>query len=319
MTSGTICVVGCSGFVGSHVTAELLTRGFNVHGTLRDTSTDKTVWLKERILPLATDGASLTFFPFQAKDKDSIKAAAGGCSGIICCAGSPQQKPETIEIMEDLATNVSDAALELGIGAAVFTSSTGSTNPPGEEPPIKNEREHWSDSVTQLAAKKYAAAAKTKYDRIILEKMEASDGRLRSVTINPSMIAGPCFQPEPVTSLRSFAAIIKGERMSDKVPNSSMSMIDVRDLAKMHVAALLSEHASGRYFGVKQSWHWRDILGALSDIVPEYTPPIIDLNTKAVTPTQFDLTRRDSLGVELRDLPDILNDVVAELRMRKMI
>jgi nucleoside-diphosphate-sugar epimerase len=256
MTKGTICVLGCSGFVGSHVTAELLAQGFNVHGALRDTSTDKTAWIKEHIAPLSTDDATLTLFPFQAKDKESIKAAADGCSGIICCAGSPLQKPETIEIMEDLATNVSDAALELGI---------------------------------------------------------------RSVTINPSIIAGPCFQPEPVTSLRSFAAIIKGERMSDKTPNSSMSMIDVRDLAKVHVAALVSGQASGRYFGVKKSWHWRDIVSALSEIVPEYAPPAIDPDEEAVTPTQFDLTRRDSLGVNLRDLPDILSDVVMELQERKMI
>ncbi len=319
MTIKTICVIGCNGFVGSHVTAELLAQGFSVHGGLRDTATDKTAWIKERIVPLAIDGATLTLFPFQAKNKESIKEAAKNCSGIICCAGSPLQKPETMELMEDLATNVSDAALELGIEVAVFTSSTGSTNPPEGEPLLKMEMEHWSDTITQIAAKKYAAAAKTKYDRIIMDKMESSDGRLRSVTINPSMIAGPCFQPEPVTSLRSFAAIIKGERMGDKVPNSSMSMIDVRDLAKMHVAALLNESTRGRYFGVKKSWHWREILQALSDAVPDCDPPKYDPNEKPVRPTQFDLTRRDSLGVKLRDLPDILKDVVVELKDRELI
>lgn len=34
----TVAVLGCSGFVGSHVTAALLSRGYSVHGTLRDAS-----------------------------------------------------------------------------------------------------------------------------------------------------------------------------------------------------------------------------------------------------------------------------------------
>lgn len=319
ISEGPICVVGCNGFVGSHVTAELLSRGFDVHGTVRDDSETNTNWIWESVAPLARDGTKLTLFAAEASDKEALRTAMTGCTGVICCAGSPKQEPETVDLMTALAGNVSDVALELGIGAAVFTSSTGSTNPPDGEPPLKNEVEHWSDAEKQLAAGKYAAAAKTRYDRLVLQKMNASDGRLRSATINPSLIAGPCFQPEPVASLRTFAAIIKGERMGDKIPNSSMSMIDVRDLAKLHSAALLDENASGRYFGIKRSWHWREILSELSGLVPSYQMPDIDPNEIPVTPTAFDLTRQASLGVELRDIREILKAVVEELNKRKLI
>jgi nucleoside-diphosphate-sugar epimerase len=107
--------------------------------------------------------------------------------------------------------------------------------------------------------------------------------------------------------------------MADKIPNSSMSLIDVRDLAALHVAALKHAAAHGRYFGVKQSWHWRDILRALKRAWPAYRMPAIDPNEVPVRPTRFDLTRQASLGVRLRDLDTMMTGLVAELQRRRMI
>jgi nucleoside-diphosphate-sugar epimerase len=149
--------------------------------------------------------------------------------------------------------------------------------------------------------------------------MAASDGSFRVCTINPSMIVGPAYQPEPVVSLQRFAAIINGERFADKIPNGSMSMIDVRDLAALHVNALENEQASGRYFGVKQSWHWRDILQALERACPAYKMQPPDPDEVPVRATQFDLSRQASLGASPRGLDDMLEGLVAEFNRRKMI
>ena len=51
--------------------------------------------------------------------------------------------------------------------------------------------------------------------------------------------------------------------MKEQVPNDSMSIIHVDDLALLHVACMERESASGRYFGVNRSWAWEDILKAL--------------------------------------------------------
>ena len=101
----------------------------------------------------------------------------------------------------------------------------------------------------------------------------ASDGAFRVCVINPSMIVGPAYQPEPVVSQVRFAAILKGERFADQTPNSSMSMIDVRDLASLFLAAYEAPGACGRYFGVIESWHWKDIYAALAEIVPGFETP----------------------------------------------
>lgn len=319
MANESICVIGVSGFVGSHVAAELLRRGYNVHGTLRNASSEASGWLLEQLPGAATASAKLSLHSADIANKDSLLDAMQGCTGVIMCAGVEQQDRSTIDLMVGAANHVADCALSLGIKRAVFTSSTGSTNPPEGEPATKNEVDHWSDPQVQQAAGKFSPAAKTLMDQTALARMQDSDGQLRVSILNPSLIAGPAFQKEPVASLRSFQAIIDKRRHAERVPNGSMSMIDVRDLAKLHVNALENESAQGRYFGVKQSWHWRDILSAVKRAHPDYVvPPFPEDETPALA-TQFDLTRQNSLGVELRGLDEIVQGVVEELRRREMV
>ena len=315
----TICVIGVSGFVGSHVAAELLRRGYQVRGTLRDPNGPARDWLLQGVAAQASAAGSLSLHPAELADKDSLLAAMHGCSGVAMCAGVEAQEPATIELMVGAANLIADCALTLGISRAVFTSSTGSTNPPAGEPKLKNEIEHWSDPEAQQAAGKFSPAAKTLMDRTALARMEASDGKLRVCILNPSMIAGPAFQDEPVASLRAFGAILAGQRFSERVPNGSMSMIDVRDLACLQVNALENPSARGRYFGVKQSWHWQEILAALQKAHVAYTPPPFPEDETPVRATQFDLSRQQSLGCELRGLDDILQGVVQELKRRALI
>lgn len=319
MANETICVVGASGFVGSHVAAELLSRGYNVKGTLRNASSEAAEWLLEQLPAQATASAQLSLHSADIADKDSLLEAMQGCTGVVMCAGVEQQDLGTINLMVGAANNVADCALGLGIGRAVFTSSTGSTNPPDGEPETKNEVDHWSDPEVQQAAGKFSPAAKTLMDQTALARMEDSNGKLRISILNPSLIAGPAFQKDPVASLRSFQAIIEKRRHAERVPNGSMSMIDVRDLAKLHVNALESDTAQGRYFGVKQSWHWRDILAAVKRAHPEYVVPPFPDDESPARATQFDLTRQNSLGVKLRGLDEIVEGVVVELKRRNMI
>jgi nucleoside-diphosphate-sugar epimerase len=319
MAGKTICVIGCSGFVGSHVTAELLAKGYNVNGTLRNASPANTGWLTGDVAAKAREGAKLALFSTNVLDRLSLLDAMEGCDSVIVCAGTEKQEQATIDLMVGMANLVCDLAVALGMDAAVFTSSTGSTNPPGEEPALKNENDHWSDPQKQLEAGKFSPAAKTLMDKAVLQKMDEYAGAFRGITFNPSMITGPCFQPEPVASLRSFKAILDGERMADAIPNWSMSMIHVQDLARLHIAAMENPEARGRYFGVRQSWHWRDILVALQRAAPDYKMPAIDPDEVPARVTAFDLSRRDSLGVDVRDIDDILLDVVDELNRREMI
>ena len=64
---------------------------------------------------------------------------------------------------------------------------------------------------------------------------------------------------------------------------------------------------------VIESWHWKDIYAALAEIVPGFEAPKA-LEEQPVVPTRFDTTRRDSLGVRLRDIPTALRETIEWLR-----
>ena len=68
-------------------------------------------------------------------------------------------------------------------------------------------------------------------------------------------------------------------------------------------------NASGRYFGVYKSLHWQDIYAECKKLLPKMKmpSPLVDL---AIQPTLFDFTRRDHLGVTVRDFPTLLRDTI---------
>ncbi|MEM6925854.1 MAG: NAD-dependent epimerase/dehydratase family protein [Myxococcota bacterium] len=307
-----IAVFGASGFVGSHVVAELLDRGHPVRAALRNPDGPARAWLESALGPRGT----LTLHQADLTDEAAIREAVRGCDGIVMSAGSEAQQPSTIDLMVGAARNTLNAAHAEGIGAVVFTSSTGSTNPPGGEPDVKREMEHFSDPDQQIAAGKYSPAAKTLMEREAMALGEAHD--IRVSIVMPSMILGDGFGPPPAY-LAFLRRILDGEVFGGGVPNDSMSLIHVDDLARLHVAALTNPAASGRYFGLVQSWHWQDVLEALARHVPSYEAPPWPDDRPRARPTQFDPTRRDALGVGLRGIDAIFADVEAVLRCHGIV
>ena len=97
-----------------------------------------------------------------------------------------------------------------------------------------------------------------------------------------------------------------------------MSIIHVQDLALLHIACMETESASGRYFGVNRSWPWEEILKALQGLYPAYKMP--PKNYETLNPvTQFDNTRRDTLGVELRGLDGIIGDTLSFVKEKGLL
>ena len=97
------------------------------------------------------------------------------------------------------------------------------------------------------------------------------------------------------------------------IPNDSSSMSHLHDLANLFIAAYENPAAHGRYFGVYDSWHWQDIYKELERLIPGMKTPE-PLGTTPLAPTGFDFTRRDSLGVPMRDIPTLLRETVDWLR-----
>lgn len=317
-----VCVVGASGLVGSNILKAALARGYTVHGTMRDKdAADKAPYL------MALPGAAerLTLYSADMGDSASFDAALTGAdcvfiASLIPTYFGPSGKParemddeqgyaEIIMPTVNGCLNIMQSAARQGVKTAVICSSTSSTNP---IPAVanKNEVDHWSDEVEQCAAKKYTSATKTVMEKAAMKF--ADENGMRLSIFMPTGMFGPVILPEqmengPQSWLRTL--VNGGEGPHKVVPNNSTSMIHLDDLAALFLAAYEKPDASGRYFGVYDSWHWQDVYADLNKILPDMKVPS-PLTEPAVEATSFDFTRRDSLGVKVRDIPTMLRDTI---------
>lgn len=330
-------VIGATGFVGSNIVLHLLNNGYHVKCATRDP--ERAAWLKG-LTKDASEKVSLhkvmlgtTVGP---DESTMLQELAKDCRAVFFAAGFETQAPATIDFMVHNALGCLAAAAHTGVEVVVLTSSGGSTNPPGlnNETP-KQEHVHWSDPDDQVARQRYSPAAKTLMELRALEAVGRDQSNAivdeakannqgcspRLCILNPNLILGPQLQPGAVSgnSLPWMAKILKGESsMAKQIPNDSMSIIDVRDLAALHVAAAENPEASGRYFGVDRSFPWEDIFQAMKRAYPPLQiPPRFE--GPANTPTQFDHTRKESLGVKLRSLDEVMADLVSFMKSREVI
>ena len=323
-----VCVAGASGLVGSNIVKAALERGYVVSGTMRDTG-DQTKAPYLTALPNAA--GNLTLFSAEMSRERSFDPAVAGadCVFIACLIpvyAGPSGKParemddeqgyaEIINPTVDGCLNIMKSAQRHGVTNVVICSSTSSTNP---IPSVatKNEVDHWSDEVEQCQAKKYTSATKTVMEKAAIAFAEEYGMRLSIIL--PTGMYGPVVLPDhmkgnPHAWLQRL--LDGGESQHKKVPNNSTSMSHLHDVAALFLAAYENPDASGRYFGVYESWHWQDIYAELEKLIPNMNMPA-PLDETPVIPTGFDFTRRNSLGVPMRDIPTFLKETIDWLRTK---
>ncbi len=328
-THTTICIAGVSGLVGANLTKKALELGYTVRGTLRD-SNDTTKTEPLMALPGAAERL-LLFSADMAIPGNFDNALQGADAVFIACliptyagpSGKPARDMDDTEGERDIVMptvegclNILRSAAAAGIKTALICSSTSSTNP---KVPVakKNEIDHWSDRNYQYEQKKYTSAAKTVMEAAAMEFADAHGMRL--CIFLPTLMLGPAVLPTHAkTGFQGMLRkMLQGEApRHQQVPNDSSSMIHVEDLAKLFFAAYADPQAQGRYFGVYDSWHFQDIYAELAKLLPDAPMPA-PLQATPVAPTGFDFTRRDSLGVHLRDIPTILRETIDSMRSQE--
>ena len=321
----TICVAGASGLVGSSIVKEALFRGYNVHGTLRDATAKE----KVHYLNLLEGSNNLKLFSADMQTTSTFDEALKGTDAVFITCLIPTYKgptgvlakemeyeqgyEEIIRPTVDGCVGILKSAHKQGVRQAVICSSTSSTNPVPAVT-IKNEIDHWSDEQEQCRSKKFTSAAKTVMEKAAMRF--AKEHNIRLSIILPTGLYGQAILPEHMHH-NPFAwlqrVIDGGQPRHETTPNDSASMIHLEDLAKLFLAAYENSDASGRYFGVFDSLHWQDIYAECQKILPNMRMPN-PLTERAAAPTGFDFTRRNSLGVTVRDFPTLLRQTIQWLQ-----
>lgn len=317
----TVAVAGASGLVGANIVKAALARGYRVNGAMRNPDAAAGELMA---LPGAADRLALSAADMLADG--SFDAVVRGVDGVfIACLipvyaapdGTPARElddargwAEIIQPTVDGCLNIMRSAIRAGVRDIVICSSTSSTNP---VPPVavKNEVDHWSDAAEQCAANKYTSATKTVMERQAMALAAEHGVRLRILL--PTGMLGPMVLARHGDEgfMGMLKRMLRGEKgRHERAPNDSTSMAHIEDVAALFLAAYESPTAEGRYFAVRESWHWNDIYRTLGEIEPSLTlPPLYEGEPAA--PTGFDFTRRDSLGVTMRDIPEVLAAAVA--------
>ncbi|MEQ8653635.1 MAG: NAD-dependent epimerase/dehydratase family protein [Kiloniellales bacterium] len=318
---GKIAIAGASGLVGANILKAALARGYAVSGAMRNPEV-----AASHLMALPGAQARLRLEAADMMQEGAFDTVVEGADGLfITCLipvyaapdGTPARElddargyAEIINPTVNGCLNIMRSAVRAGVKDVIIGSSTSSTNPIPPVP-VKNEVDHWSDADQQCAAKKYTSATKTVMEQAAMRLAAEHGIRLRIML--PTLMLGPMVLPKHGEEgfMGAIKAMLQGGVGRHKVtPNDSASMAHIDDVAALFLAAYESPTAEGRYYALRESWHWNDIYAELRKLDPSITVPDPYSGAPAA-PTAFDFTRRDSLGVSLRGIPEILADAVA--------
>jgi len=237
-----VLVTGITGYIGEHCAAELLREGYEVVGTVR--SLAKADATRKAISKVAqTD--NLTFVEADLLSDKGWDDAMQGCSYVLHVASpfflkEPQNENELIAPAVDGTLRVIKAAKSAEVKRLVLTSSTFAIIA-GKETG-KYGPQDWSDTNKNIGA---YAKSKTLAERAAWAEVKGSN--LELAVINPGAVFGPPIgSKDGAQNVAMMADMIAGKM--PMIPDMAMGMVDVRDVAKLHIAAMTKSGASGKRF-----------------------------------------------------------------------
>jgi len=246
MGSTQVLVTGGSGFLGAHCIVSLLGEGYRVRTTVRSLAREVEVRAMVKAGGVEA-GEALSFAAADLTSDAGWTEAVSGCEFVLHVAspfppGAPKHEDELIVPAREGALRVLRAAREAGVKRVVLTSSfaaIGYGHAPTSRPFDESD---WSDVTSPQSA---YAKSKTLAERASWDFVRSGGGLELSV-VNPVGILGPVLGPDLSTSILIVQRLMNGAMPG--CPRLSFGLVDVRDVADLHLRAMTHPAAKSERF-----------------------------------------------------------------------
>jgi len=267
-----VFVTGASGFIAKHVVRELFDRGYAVRASIRSEA-------RRGELQALFPGKDLEFAFLDLTKDEGWTEAMVGCDVLMHTASpfplaEPKDPQELIRPAVDGTLRAMTAALAAGIKRVILTSSCAAIYKDASKPKdAPSDERNWTTpenpSVGAYEASK-TLAEKAAWDFV------AQHPDMVLTTINPGAVFGPSMDARYGSSLDLIEQLMSGAM--PVAPPISLVLVDVRDVAMMHAAAIDLEAAKGeRFAAVSRTLPFLAIARILKDWDPNLKTPTREL------------------------------------------
>ena len=243
-SADTVLVSGGSGYIAGFLIRQLVTEGWRVHTTVRSLAKEAAV----REL-LAVDNSRLRFFAADLNADAGWAEAMAGCSHVAHVAsplpmGVPKDANDLIVPARDGALRALRAAKAAGVKRFVMTSSVAAVAY-GRGRGVHHFTEaDWTD-LSKPGLSPYIQS-KTVAERAARDWVAQEGGAVEYCSINPSVVLGPVWSRDYSASLVIVKKLLDGSMGA--TPDIGFGIVDVRDVADLHVRALKAPRMAGERF-----------------------------------------------------------------------
>lgn len=338
----TILITGATGYIGQHITLQVLEAGHTVVASAR--SLEKAPKLRATLAAHLTDPMALERLQIVSLNlmaDDGWDAAMQGIDVVMHTASpvpvvQPKDAMDIIRPARDGALRAVQAAGLAGVQRFIMTSSIaaimGCELPAGQ---TTYDETCWT--VPERSDVIPYSKSKTIAERAVWDWAAENAPEMQITMINPAFVMGPALDDEIPASLHLVERLMKAT--DPLLPNIGFTIVDVRDIALMHVRALERPESAGqRFIGADRFMWYRDMAAALRADHPDRNIPSRNapdwlirflsnfdpaLKTiRAILGYQEALTNaraRDVLGIEFRDACDAVRATGQDLLAKGLV
>jgi nucleoside-diphosphate-sugar epimerase len=248
MPNELVLVTGGSGFIGAHCILQLLNAGYRVRTTVRSLNREPEVraMLKQGGVEA---GDRLSFIAADLEKDTGWPEAVAGCDYVLHVASPfprsvPKHEDELIVPAREGALRVLRAARDARVKRVVLTSSFAAIGYGHPEQTAPFDETNWTDpngADVLPYVKSKALSERAAWDFIAKE-----GGQLELSVVNPVGVFGPVLGPDYSTSILLVQRLMDGAMPG--CPQLYFGAVDVRDVADLHLRAMIQPAAKGERF-----------------------------------------------------------------------